>query len=40
MTKLDLLTESEQNKLREEIFYFHPESYAFYEDGQFLPDVS
>jgi GTPase SAR1 family protein len=40
MTKFDLLPASEQDELKQNIFFYHPESYALYENGEFCPDVS
>ena len=40
MTKLDLLPGSERDELKENIFYYHPESYALYENNDFILDVS
>ena len=40
MTKFDLLPVSEQEELKQNIFFYHPESYALYDNGEFCPDVS
>ena len=40
MTKFDLLPASEQEELKQNIFFYHPESYALYDNGEFCPDVS
>ena len=40
MTKFDLLPASEQEELKRNIFFYHPESYALYDNGEFCPDVS
>jgi len=40
MTKFDLLPALEQEELKRNIFYYHPESYALYENGEFCPDES
>lgn len=40
MTKLDLLPASEQEELKQNIFFYHPESYALYDNGEFCPDES
>lgn len=38
VTKMDLLSENEQNDFRQNVSYFHPESYAFFDDGEFTYD--
>jgi len=38
MTKFDLLPASEQEELKQNIFFYHPESYALYDNGEFCPD--
>ena len=39
MTKFDLLSPKDQALLEQNIFYYHPESYGFFNDT-FSPDVS
>ena len=39
MTKFDLLSPKDQALLEKNIFYYHPESYGFFNDT-FSPDVS
>ena len=40
VTKMDLLSEAEQNDFAKNVSYFHPESYALYDDDEFSYDVS
>ena len=40
VTKMDLLSEAERSDFCKSVSYFHPESYALFDDGEFLYDVS
>ena len=40
VTKMDLLSETEKSDFCNSVSYFHPESYALFDDGEFLYDVS
>ena len=37
---MDLLSEGERSDFCKSVSYFHPESYALFDDGEFLYDVS
>lgn len=38
VTKMDLLSEAERSDFCKSVSYFHPESYALFDDGEFLYD--
>ena len=37
---MDLLSQAEKSDFCNSVSYFHPESYALFDDGEFLYDVS